>query len=310
MLKPGSYFGCLDRTGKACGIWYFDGVVAVRTNVPNAEEVEAAHIRPTAGDDALYELAVKLARVAPEMAPYTFQEMELRPGQFYPRMARVVASQVGHQYARHTCHSADGMAGELAAMRGQLVALMQKLVDICQTVHPSPATFSVYGHEIRNLLILACTEVEMHWRGVLEANGSIKSIMNTNDYVRLQNAMRLGEYGISLPYYPWLEEVRPFLGWTSDAPTQSLPWYHAYNAVKHNREGCFNQGTLGHALHAVVACAVMMIAQYGELEAFRWRTEFGFFFNVNSLPEWKLSEAYSEQGEGTSAGTEAVMYPF
>lgn len=61
----------------------------------------------------------------------------------------------------------------LASARSQLTSLARKLETICQTVQPSEKNLDVYGHEIRNLLILAATEAEMHWRGILTANGRL-----------------------------------------------------------------------------------------------------------------------------------------
>src|SRR3984957_18024538 len=96
-------------------------------------------------------------------------------------------------------------------------------------------------------------EVESHWRGVLVANGVKGHGVNedrftTNQYVNLNAAMRLDEYAVEFPSYPWLPSVRPFAGWgSSGKPTQDLAWYDAYNAVKHNRESEFARATLGHA---------------------------------------------------------------
>jgi hypothetical protein len=85
-----------------------------------------------------------------------------------------------------------GVLGEktyIASARGQLVSLKRKLETICQTVQPSEKTLDlVYGHEIRNLLILAATEVETHWRGILIANG-VSTPRNTNEYVKLVDTL-------------------------------------------------------------------------------------------------------------------------
>jgi hypothetical protein len=109
-----------------------------------------------------------------------------------------------------------------------------------------PTNFEAYGHEIRNLLILAATEVEAHWKGVLRANSQRAD--TTADYVKLLPAMKLNEYAVKLPFYPWLDAVKPFKGWSNSKTTQSLAWYDAYNAVKHDRETEFEKGTLLRAL--------------------------------------------------------------
>jgi hypothetical protein len=307
--QSNSYFGCTDKNGLAKGIWHFDGTVAVRAGVVDPLTLESAYVAIPAGHDLFDAVRAKLARLMPDAAPFSLAHTHLRPGEYYPRMARIADQHVGGPHPVYHCPGTTMVESQLAVMRGQLVSLMHKLAEICQTVHPAPSNFKVYGHEIRNLLILACTEVEMHWRGVLEANGQ-SGRFNTANYVALQNAMRLDEFGILLPYYPWMMEVRPFAGWDRARPTESLPWYRAYNAVKHDREGSLEEGTLSHAIDAVVACAVMLIAQFGQMEAFRWRSEFGYFFQVASKPNWNISESYIHPYDGHAAGLIPVLYPF
>lgn len=129
----------------------------------------------------------------------TMVETELPRGAYYPRMARPIFGR-GQVSLDTELPDVSAHANELASLRGQLVSLMRLLESICQTIHPCKDTFSAYGHDIRNLLILACTEVETHWRAILTANGITKSRFDTNDYVKLAEPMELGEYAISLPY--------------------------------------------------------------------------------------------------------------
>jgi len=68
----------------------------------------------------------------------------------------------------------------VANARSQLTLLVRKLKAICHIVQPSTKTLDAYGHEIRNLLILAATEVEMHWRAVL-ADDLIKPLDQVSD---------------------------------------------------------------------------------------------------------------------------------
>lgn len=188
---------------------------------------------------------------------------------------------------------------------------MRQLDRICQTVHPTPATFASFGYDIRNLLILACTEVESHWCGVLAANGVKGDRLSTNDYVKLCPAMRLGAYAVSFPSYPWLSPVIPFAGWgTTGKPTQELAWFDAYNSVKHDRETQFERGTLEQLLAAVSACAVMMFAQFGLLGGFGQRTELRSFFHFNSVPSWPLSDVYVSPYGARGGSYIPLHYPF
>ncbi len=196
----------------------------------------------------------------------------------------------------------------VAVSRSQLDLLARQLERLCHTVHPDVRTLATFGHDIRNFLLLACTEVETHWRGVLRANGIAKARLGTSDYVVLNAAMRLDEYSVDFPAYPWLEPVRPFEGWGSTGrPTQELAWYDAYNAVKHNREEEFRRASLLNAFSAASACAIMMAAQYGVAEGLG-RSNAGAFFALASTPRWKLGEVYVYPYE--RSGWEPRLYGF
>jgi hypothetical protein len=175
--------------------------------------------------------------------------------------------------------------------RGQLAALVDQLERIFRVVHPTPANFQVFGHEIRNLLILASTEVEAHSKGILKANGAEST--STNDYVKLLSAMKLDEYAIFLSLSPWLEPIKPFGGWDCSSPTKSLPWYDAYNAVKHDRESSFERATLINAIQAVCAIAVLLVAQFGK------RGLWGYL-ELREVPKWSGSEIYPLPGPNGS----------
>jgi hypothetical protein len=139
--------------------------------------------------------------------------MKFAPGEYYPRMARATTSHPHDTRAAHPDNQQNKVLIETG--RGQLVALREQLERIFRTVHPTRKNFGAYGHEIRNLLLLAATEVEAHWRGILKANGVDGT--TTNDYVKLLPAMKLDEYAIGLPFYPWLPPIKPFSGWSTAA---------------------------------------------------------------------------------------------
>jgi hypothetical protein len=198
---------------------------------------------------------------------------------------------------------------EIGAYRGQLRALARQLENIFETVHPCEQTFATFGHDIRNLLILACTEVEAHWRGVLLANGYPDTRFTTNDYVKLADAMRLREFAVQLPLYPWLPPIRPFEGWgQSGKPSQELDWYMAYNAVKHDRERQFDKATLNATVAAVCACAVMMWAQFGHA-AFQRDQSLRAFFDLADRPKWSPEQAYIFPYDGYATGWQPQNYP-
>jgi hypothetical protein len=87
------------------------------------------------------------------------------------------------------------------------------------------------------------------------------------------------------------------MGWTSSSPTQSLPWYQAYNNVKHDREAHFKEATLVNALRSVAACAVMLAAQFG-IEALN-RHRLRNLFEFRERPQWEPAEWYYAGPPGT-----------
>ncbi|ABD87715.1 hypothetical protein [Rhodopseudomonas palustris] len=225
---------------------------------------------------------------------WEFVRLSLRPGQYFPRMARP---------ADHKVTASPGFnPGTSAAWsyiqmnNGQLFALVEQIEKVFRVVHPDPfQTMNVFGHEIRNLLMLAAMEVETSWRAILTANGSTGN--STNDYVKLLEPMKLDEYELSLQFYPWVGPIRPFAGWRTSHPTKSLPWYHAYNQVKHDRETHFSSATLRNALEALCGCFVMMCAQFGQPKYWS-RSELRTFFNLSKVPSWKPSDFYCRPFEG------------
>lgn len=220
-----------------------------------------------------------------------FAELDLAPREFYPRIARPI-SYTRQQFMRSP--SAENSSNAVALGVGQATTLMRRLDFICQTVHPESATLNVYGHEIRNLLILAATEVESHWRGVLIANGTTRTRLSTNEYVRLLGPMRLESYAIGFTSFPWLAPVQPFAGWNAADPSRTLPWYDAYNVVKHDREGAFERAQLGHAIHAVSACIVMLVAQFTESIGLGGASDLRRYFRIIEVPRWEAREIYSD----------------
>jgi hypothetical protein len=187
-----------------------------------------------------------------------FYELSLAPGEYYPRMAR--PSSTSEWSLGRNPDTSSAALNTRTTNTGQLHALIGELEQICRVVHPARENFNTFGHDIRNMLILACTDVEAYWQNIMKENG--RKASSTKQYVQLALPMKLGEYGVTLPYYPWLDEVFPFRGWVpSERTTQTLKWYSAYNSVKHDRERNFPQATLYNAITAVTGCFVMLCAQ-------------------------------------------------
>lgn len=225
--KDSEYFG-LERDGKGVIVGN-DGVVL--------SEVSSA-------SEAAFETFYPGAEVA---------KCNLMPGEHHPRIWRPGAPRPELVYER-----------EWAASVQAAQNLFGHMAEVFRFVEPSEANWTAYGHEIRELLMLAAMEVESGWKAVLRANGYPVQggrNWNRNDYVKLVGPMRLDEWEVRIVSHPEAGKVRPFEGWKANRG--GLPWYDAYNAVKHDREAAADRGSLRHCVDAVAGVFVMVCAQFG-----------------------------------------------
>jgi hypothetical protein len=268
-------------------VWVIDDELAVDAMMADPSHGIAREFRARPGETAWDRMRAEtpwLDGVNP------FHETRLGLGEHNPRIARPLFRAHGDWGIwSPSLHTEPTV---VAASQGQARALLRLLERICQTIQPGPKTFAAFGHDIRNLLILACMEAETHWRGVLVANGARRKAFKTTDYVSLVEIMSLRDYAVRFPAFPALDPIRPYETWgLGQNPTVDLPWYAAYNAVKHNREGEFEQANLMHAFQAMSACAVMLVAQYGQGGLGR-ETDLGAFFHIVEKPAWPIAEVY------------------
>lgn len=138
-----------------------------------------------------------------------------------------------------------------------LSILIQKLQEILLFVEPTHECLNTYSHKIKELLILACTELENSFKFYEFGNNQ-----RTSDYVNLLNFVDLSKYKISLVGYVNSFKVCPFENWSSKDPTKSLPWYDAYTKLKHNSDKHFALATLNNCINAIVANIVMFVVRY------------------------------------------------
>lgn len=178
------------------------------------------------------------------------------PGEFLPRIWRGL---------EHPPSAAVGLHDAEVSTRRVVGDLCSRLQNVFWHAEPDPVCRDVFSHELRSLLILACTEVESSWKAVLEAHKYPGSNWSTKDYIRLKEPMRLTEWTLVLEQHPKWGRITPFATWTAEdgRTTASLPWYKAYNETKHDREKSLSAATLQHVIDAIAAAHVMMIAQFG-----------------------------------------------
>ncbi len=209
--------------------------------------------------------------------------------------------------ARHGLGSTDVERHEhLQSIR----LLIERLDELFLYIEPSQNSLLNYSHKTRDLLILACTELENNWKQYLQAakaapiNGKDYT---TNDYVRLHPKLFLSEFELSLKAYPSIAPVRPFQGWNTQHPTQSLPWYHAYNLTKHNRQSHFSEATLSNCLSSVCANLILFSVHFSPLPLYHEGGTVSALFN--QLFEISLRDCSPSTFYIRSVNTSAIGNP-
>jgi hypothetical protein len=160
---------------------------------------------------------------------------------------------------------------EQRAAEQALRLLVERLDELLLYIEPDAHGLKAYSHKARELLILACTEVENTWKHYMRFAGATPSgtDFTTKDYVRLLAPLFLAEYEIALKPYGSVSPMRPFHGWDATAPTKSLPWYDAYNKTKHDRSTHFSDATLENCLLAVAANIALFCTRFSPFPLFQ-----------------------------------------
>lgn len=201
-------------------------------------------------------------------------------GYFYPRIAR---ENIDFHYI------SDDFKQDIRAYQN----IQNSLDELFNYIEPSLINFPSFGHKIRELLILSCTEVEYLLLKMLVDNGySSKSMYKTCDFVKCKDILKLNSFEVELTQYPKIGTFKPFAHWCESQPTKSIPWYNAYNAVKHNRGDNINEANMKHLLDAVAAIHILLESQYGNRIFNKWQslTEDRSMFFTTKTPNWDLKD--------------------
>jgi hypothetical protein len=303
------FVGAQDELGSFAAVWRVADGLAWRIGVPNALEHPSAHFRLSEGQ-SFEDAVAKHHQASVRRSGWIVQPLNIPPGSYFARMARPHHEHPGDRPSPF--YPGFEYANERATALQQLSLLTGRLSEAFQTVHPEEANFATYGSEFRNILILAATEVEAQWKGILVANQYTGSNgrLTTNDYVKLEPALRLADYAVRWPQYPWMNAICPFGEWEQSSPTRSLDWYHAYNSVKHDREQNFAKASLLHAIKAVAAVYVMIGAQFGFSELIQ-ASNFRDVYQLTRIPKWTIGDTHGFlHHERTDWEGTATPYPF
>jgi hypothetical protein len=242
-----------------------------------------------------------------KQSPGRWERATRTPGEFHPRIHRR-----GRRGGPFKPDMSVLFPEAFQSCRRSARGLFQRLGAVFQVLEPHNDNLDAYGHELRHLHILACTEVESNLKAVMNANGGRPKGKNLSisDYHRLDDPMRLTEWVIELPSHPNLTPVCPFAGWHAG---QAPRWWTAYNAVKHNREENLSEATLRCVIDALAAVYVTVAAQFGVEQL---HLHHGAMVVVEELlardfPKWEPTEFYlpPQVPGGHADWTEVPLFP-
>lgn len=231
---------------------------------------------------------------------YHGETAEIHTNHMVDGRSRKTSNYFSGEFHPRICRGDESPAPEEVGYRQQMIdsmlvcrQLIQQLKDIFYFIHPDKNHFGVFGHRQRELLLLACMEVETAWRSVLVENTTnIPDRLNTTHYVNLLQPMRLNEWEVEFVTFPQFGKISPFANWDTTRPTKSLAWYDAYNAVKHDRENELHRATVENVVSAIVGAYLMTISQFG-ISICANSTLAINDFRITKEPKWKLEEYYT-----------------
>jgi len=137
--------------------------------------------------------------------------------------------------------------------------LLRDTEVLLEYVEPTDQNGSTYSHRLYGLLLRACTDFESLAKDLLLAGNYPKSPtdMNISDYKTLETQLRVDPVVVDFQLWqPKPLRVLPFKGWSVGKPP--LPWYDAYNNVKHNRQAEFARANLKVFLEALAGQFVLI----------------------------------------------------
>jgi hypothetical protein len=180
----------------------------------------------------------------------------------------------------------------------QSTHLYEKLLKFGSSVDLTQSNIGVYGSETRDLLLIACVEVEALFKMLIFENfQNERGRMEV--YWKCSRPAKLPEYELRFPEIPGLPSLRPFSDWGGLGASSYAPlrWYQAYNEIKHGAIAGSAPATLERAMDAIAACFILLsaIGTFPLTHATptqRVNDAFKEAFILDSRPSWSPGESY------------------
>lgn len=228
-------------------------------------------------------------------AKLTVEQIPITPGVYYPSVARPTFQNP----SVFINVELDRQIDELRKVERELEILIDELEGCFQVASPDQRNLDVFGARFERIILLSCIGIEALFSKVLSDNGIPPKgrFYTTNDFVGLEGFLRLPEYAIEFPKYPWIAAREPYRGWQASEPSKSLPWYDAYNKLKHEKLLGSEAGSMRHSLDGICAYMALFLAVFGDGGRLVAGGVDLSYFGVVRRPRWSVLEVYFEPGD-------------
>ena len=307
-MKTGTYIISVDNTGSKFQQWFYNYLVRISKNgvewIYVSENSCLGELKDSGitDDNCTKEKLIKLVPISNETPPerITMIKMYLDCGERFSHIYRpLYLSTFSEMFFNPNPvipseYYKDPRINDLREYNSyirQLEIVLAELFDVFKVVEPVKDNLKAYGNAIRNIIFLSCTEIDALFKHILKANGVEKKgdKYTTQDYFKLKATLRLEEYSLILANLDSIDEISPFCNWDAPDTTQTLPWYDAYNKVKHDRIENFELANLQMAIDSTLAFATLLIASFGYRNEI-WNDKIGKVITIKKEPLWSLED--------------------
>jgi len=158
-------------------------------------------------------------------------------------------------------------------------------------VSPAVENYESFGIQFEKIIYFCCVGVEGLFKKLLTDNNLSTKDVGTDTFFKLKPFLRINEYQLSFVRYPWLPALSPFSEWNAEQPSKSLPWFGAYNALKHDKQNNLHRATMKNALQAAAGYYALTYAIFGGQMFYGFLSD-QFFLNFDVRPHWQVTELY------------------
>jgi hypothetical protein len=187
--------------------------------------------------------------------------------------------------------------------------IQESIIDLFKYIEPADVNLKTFSFKNYELLIQVCMEVEANFKAILTENiynpvskkGEVREEKdwNINDYKKINRTHHLDEYIVEFPIWRGkYNKYTPFENWKN----KPLPWYKAYNDVKHNRVEKFELASFENLLAAFAGLFVLLSSQFRDVafapgtSVFAMETDdyfgLGDYLKITYPKNWTEEEKY------------------